>query len=305
MAGRRKHVISFVLLVLGLVAIAGCGSDNKSNEAPAELEDQLGFGRDGIMERQARVENAIRGCMRQQGFDYVPVDPFAQQQALTGKARQSEEDFMKEFGYGITTLYGRGNQGADPNQRIRASLGSADQRAYDRALGGDNPTVTFSEAVDSGDFSELGGCTKQATESVFGGAATLTALVGRLDELDEQIIQDGRMVKAREEWSVCMADKGFRYEEPDAIDEDLTKRFRAIVGGNVRPGATKAEPGATYDKAALTQLQSEEVKIAAADVQCEKEKIVPVEKAVRPQYEKTFREENRSLLTRVRPLGGS
>ena len=44
---------------------------------------------------------------------------------------------------------------------------------------------------------------------MFGGAATLTSLVGKLDELDERIIQDQRMVKATEEWAACMEEKGY------------------------------------------------------------------------------------------------
>lgn len=43
--------------------------------------------------------------MKAQGFDYVPVDPRAQRAALVGTADLSEEDFDKQFGYGITTLY--------------------------------------------------------------------------------------------------------------------------------------------------------------------------------------------------------
>ena len=59
--------------------------------------------------------------MKAQGFDYVPVDPFAQQQALTGKARITDEEFTRQFGYGISTLFGKGNQQSDPNERIRAT----------------------------------------------------------------------------------------------------------------------------------------------------------------------------------------
>ena len=136
-----------VLAAVAAVLVVGCG-DEKKNEAPTELEEQLGFSRLGIMERQSQVENKIRDCMKAQGFDYVPIDPFAQQQALTGKARQSEEDFIKDFGYGISTLFGRGSQQADPNDKVRASLSTADRAAYDRTRYGDNPGVTFAEAVD-------------------------------------------------------------------------------------------------------------------------------------------------------------
>jgi hypothetical protein len=302
MIERRRRIFLLITMVFATMLVAGCG-DEKKNEAPVELEDTLGFSREGTLELQSRVEGQIRDCMKRQGFDYVPVDPFAQQQALTGKARLSDEDFIKEFGYGISTLFGRGTPQADPNERIRASLADADRAAYDRALGGDNPGVTFTEAVDSGDFTELGGCTKEASDQVFGGAATLTSLVGKLDELDERIIQDQRMVKAVEEWATCMRDQGYQFEEPDEIDEDLTRRFHAIAGSGTRPGATApADPAIKVDQAALTALQREEVKVANTDFDCEQKEITPVEREVRPQYEKTFRQQNQKLLERVKPV---
>ncbi|HZO60190.1 MAG TPA: hypothetical protein VFB51_10900 [Solirubrobacterales bacterium] len=289
------------LMTVAAIGIAACGGDDKSAEPPQELEDTIGFGGDSAKEVQARVENRIGECMRAQGFQYQPVDPFAAQQAVTGKARITDEEFTRQFGYGISTLFGKGNQQSDPNERIRSSLSSADRAAYDRALGGDNPGVTFAEAVDSGDFSELGGCTKEASDAEFGGAAVLNQLVERLDGLDERIIQDQRMVQANEKWSACMQEKGYRYEEPDAIDEDMTERFQAIAGSGIRPGTSTIPPGTSFDRAALTSLQQEEVRIANADLDCEKQEIEPVEREVRPQYEDQFRKENQQLLARVKP----
>ena len=297
-----RHLLVLALMLVAAGLVAGCGGDAKSNEAPQELEDTLGFGSgDGAKEVQSRVENRIRDCMKAQGFDYVPVDPFAQQQALTGKTRITDEEFTRQFGFGISTLFGKGTQQSDPNDRIRATLSTADRAAYDRALGGDNPGITFAEAVDSGDFTELGGCTKDASEAAFGGAAVLTSLVEKLDGLDERIVQDQRMVKATEKWAACMVDKGYRYQEPDEIDSDLEGRFKSIVGAGVAPGTSTPPPGVSYDRAALTDLQREEVRIANADLDCEKQHIQPVERAVRPQYEQQFRKENQRLLARVQP----
>jgi hypothetical protein len=293
------------LLLLGLagIALAACGDDEPPPQDVVELEDQLGFSESGVIERQTRVEGVIQACMKAQGFDYVPVDPLAQRAALTGKARMTDEEFLEQFGYGISTLFGRGETEADPNDRIRKTLSPADRAAYDRTLWGENPGLTFSEAIDSDAATELGGCTRQATEEVFGGATVLARIQGKFDELEERITQDQRMVRAVEKWSKCMADKGYQYDEPEEIDTDLIRRFKAILGAAVQPGAT-APPtrGTTYDRAALAALQREEVKIANADLACEKEHITPVELEVRPQYEETFRKQNRQLLQQVRPV---
>jgi hypothetical protein len=293
------------LLLVGLatVALVACGDDEPQDQGVVELEDQLGFSESGVIERQTRVEGVIQACMKAQGFDYIPVDPLAQRAALTGKARMTDEEFLEQFGYGISTLFGRGQAESDPNDRIRRSLGPADRAAYDRILWGENPGLTFSEAIDSDAATELGGCTKQATEEVFGGATVLARVQGKFDELEERITQDQRMVRAVEKWSACMADEGYRYEEPEEIDTDMIKRLKSIVGAGVQPGAT-APPtrGTTYDRAALAALQREEVKIANADLSCEKRHITPVELEVRPQYEESFRKQNRQLLQQVRPV---
>jgi hypothetical protein len=300
-----RHLVALALMLCAAFVAAGCGGDDKSTEPPQELEDTLGFGGDAAKEVQARVENRISDCMQAQGFEYTPVDPFAQQQALTGKARITDEEFTRQFGYGISTLFGKGNEQSDPNERTRASLSEADRAAYDRALYGENVGVTFSEAVDSGDFTELGGCTKDASEAAFGGAAVLTSLVERLDELDERIIQDQRMVRANEKWTDCMLEKGYRYEEPDEIDSDIEERFQSIVGSGVAPGTSTPPQGVSFDRAALTDLQQEEVRIANADLDCEKQEIEPVERDVRPQYEEQFRSQNQRLLARVQSPGQS
>jgi hypothetical protein len=303
-----------IVVVLGAaLGVAACGGDDSASSKQASskkqfngpVEDQLGFDTAGITARQSRVEADIRECMKAQGFDYVPIDPFAQRAAVTGASRLSDEDFLNQFGYGISTLWGRGGAQVDPNQRLRASMTAADRRAYERALWGDNPGATFQAAVDSGDFTKLGGCTRKATETVFGGAQVLTQLQGKLDQLDERILEDQRMVRAVERWTACMADAGYRYDDPDAIDSDLTKRMEKIVGplpGPLATGPAAGQKPPPYDRTALAALQREEVAIARADYTCERKDITPVESVVRPQYEAEFRQRNQTLISQVKPV---
>jgi hypothetical protein len=294
-----------LLSLLGLaLTICACGGGSQGAAPQGDIEDQLGFDQDGILARQSKVEAAIRDCMKQQGFDYVPVDPIAQRSALFGSARLSDLDFAKQFGYGISTLWGKVSATADPNQRMRATLGGPDRRAYDVALGGEDPGATFSSAVDTGDFSQLGGCTRQATDKVFGGAQVLTQLQGKLDQLEERIFADQRMVKAVEKWSQCMAGAGYRYEQPEDIDSDMYKRTEAITGPVPGQFATGPEPGVKpppYDHIALNELQHEEVGIAVADYTCEHKNITSVETVVREHYQEQFRQQNQNLIARIKP----
>lgn len=282
----------------------GAGGDRRAVAPVTELEDQLGFSSRGIMEQQSRVEVAIAACMKRNGFDYVPIDPFAQQTTVARATRLSDEDFVRQFGYGISTLWGRGSPAdVDPNERIRAALSAADRRAYDRTLWGDRPRTTFADAVDSGDLTRLGGCTRQAAEETFGDGQVIARIVARFDALDERISADRRMVRADERWATCMAAAGYRVESGDELEERFTRRMERIVGplpGPLATGPPAGEKARPYDRAALTALQRDEIAAARAELACDQKHIMPVEAVVRPEYEARFRRENLGLIRAVR-----
>jgi hypothetical protein len=309
----RRVLRPLVPAAIACVALlAGCGGSNDKASSSATpqgastggtIEDQLGFTRKGVAAASAKVENSIAACMKAQGFDYVPVDPVAQQAALTGKANMSDEEYEQLFGYGISTLYGRGTAQTDPNEKIRAQLGDADRAAYDRALSGGKPDQTFVLAVDTGEFTELGGCTKKATDEAFGGTKLLQTLQHKLDELDDSIAADQRMVHAQDAWRACVRNAtGADYEDAESIEEEIKQRFESIVGSVVPPGQV-APPGTQVDVTALHKLQQDEMDLFNKDRSCEKKLIDPVETKVRQEKEAKFKIDNADLLRKVRPLG--
>jgi hypothetical protein len=279
--------------VAAAILLAGCGHASSAADS-RPIEDQLGFDQAGIQARQAKAETLIRDCMKAQGFDYVPVNPAEQQATLTGVHGMSEADFNKQFGFGITTLYDK-KAGAGPgaNEKIRAALDPAGRAAYDKALRGEHPDADFQTALDNGDYSRLGGCTKTATEQVFGGLENLAALNTKLEQLAEKILADKRMVAAVADWSKCMADAGYAdLHYQDEVDALLKQRLAKIVG----PADARR---ADYDHAALAGLQRDEVAMVNADIRCEEKHVFPVDDKVRPDYEKAFRDANADLLAKV------
>jgi hypothetical protein len=306
--GRISGALSLIVIAAAMLGITACGgqSNAKSSQKPkGDVEQQIGFDDQAMRVRQARIQNAIRDCMKAQGFTYVPVDPAAQIAAVTGSSRLSDTDFTRQFGYGISTFWGRGGGQADPNQQYRRSLSAADRAAYSHTLYGENDGATVDEALDTGDFSKLGGCTRKATETVFGGTQVLTQLQSKLDDLDERINADPRMVRALEKWTSCMAAAGYRFEEPDDIDSALMKRMERIVGPLPGKFATGPAGGGTippYNHGALAALNRDEVATARQDLSCEQKDVTPVEAVVRPEYEARFRSENRTLFRQIKPV---
>ena len=288
------------MLAAGLLAACGGGGGGGEGNLPT-LDEQVGLQGDAIQERQARAENLIRDCMKDQGFDYVPVDPAAQQAALVGTRGLSEDEFHAQYGYGIATLYEQRRQqaAAGPNQAIRSSLSTPEKAAYDRALYGDDPTATFAVALDTGDFGRLGGCLKQATEKVFGGPDLIQSLTAKLDDLDARILADARMVDAVGSWSACMRRVGYDFGAQDEVDTMLRNKLEQIVGPLDAANTATPGTGVDYDREALKALQRDEVAMVKADIACEKKNITAVEEKVRPEYERKFREQNAALLKQV------
>jgi hypothetical protein len=308
----RTRGLAALAALLAIALPAGCGGDSGDDkggattrpqaQADAGIEEELGFTRKGIAAAQAKVENSIAACMKAEGFEYVPSDPVAAQAALTGKPNMSDEEFERTYGHGIATLYGKGSAQSDPNAKIRAQLGEADRRAYDRTLNGAKPEQTFAFAIDNGDFSELGGCTRKAAEEAFGGTRLLTTLQRGLDELDESIVNDQRVVKANAEWRKCMrAASGEDFEDSEAVEDAVRTRLEQIVGEVLAPG--QVAPEGSYDPAALAELQRLEVAWTRDDLACEEKHISDIEDVVRAEKEARFRDENAELLRQVRPLG--
>lgn len=306
-----RSLAAIIAVAAALFLVACGGSDEKKTDpakASGSVEDQLGFTQQRVEAAQVDAEARIATCMKAQGFEYVPVDPVAARASLAGGAGQDLEG--EQFGYGIATLYGKGNEQTDPNAKIRRNLSPADLRAYDQALSGGRPDQTFFVAVDTGDFSQLGGCTKQAAELALGGDELLNTVQRLLDDLEESKAQDQRRVRAQEAFQRCMRERtGESYQDSEAVEADVLTRLDAIVGGGLpegelAPGALASEqPSAGYDQAALARLRELERKLARADRACEEQHIEGVEEVVGKEKERAFREKYAEALRTVKPLG--
>ncbi|HEY4688623.1 MAG TPA: hypothetical protein VIK33_04875 [Anaerolineae bacterium] len=228
------------------------------------------------------VESLIAKCMSDAGFEYIAVDyNTVRKGMLADKSLPgvSDQDFVAQYGYGISTLYtGLAPQIADANTpakiglgeqniRIFNSLSPADQVAYSRTLFGEHTDATFAVSLEAEDFSRTGGCTRAAIEQVF---TTDQLSVTYFNPKDALIDQDPRMITALAQFADCVREAGFSYNHPNEVEADIKSRLDAITGGAPLDALS---PDA---QAALTELQGEERAIAVAATECESEIIEPV-----------------------------
>lgn len=283
-----RHAPPLVALVIAVALMTACGggSDGDANggqgtDPPdATGSGQVGTEEFGMNDEQLvtaieQVEAGIASCMADAGFEYVPIDPVAFREAmdtLTQPAGLSDEDFVAQYGYGISTMPPTQEFGAGPeNAAILNDLSAADQVAYTRTLLGDDTATTFVIALENEDMESIGGCTQEAVESVLTPEQLSPTFKNPFDVL---VAQDPRMIAAQEDWAACMSEAGYDFATPDDAEEEIFDRLDTITGGEDPATLTGS------DAEALAELQADERAVAAQDSGCQEEFLTEVEEQV-------------------------
>lgn len=270
--------------------MVACGGNVGSGRAAAADAmpgtEEFGLSKQGLVEKIEAVEAYIAQCMSEAGFEYVAVDYNTVRRGMTSDKSlpgMGERQFVAQYGFGISTLY----TGAPPqlaelmipaqiglgeqNVQLFAYLAPADQVAYNHTLLGEHSDATFAVALETEDFSRTGGCTREAIEAHFTPEQLTTAY---LSPKDARIEEDPRMIEALAEFAVCMQEAGFDYTSEREVEPDLRARTDAITQG------APIEALSADARSALSALQTQEIAIAAAVVQCEETILDPVESQV-------------------------
>jgi len=283
----RETICAGLVVVLLAPAMAAA-----QVQAPPGLgTEEFGMSPKELVQAIEKTEELIARCMREEGFQYVAADHntvgagMAADKNLPGL---SEEEFVKRYGFGISTLYTglppQLSTGYSParvglgerNVQIFRSLSPADQVAYNRALLGDDVSATFAVALEIEDLSRTGGCTRKAISQVFKPEQLKASHYNPQDAL---INKDPRMKAALGFWQREMKKAGFDYNHPDDIEPDLRSKLAAITDDG-KLLATKMSPD---QKAALRKLQDFERAVSAKSFKMQEEVLAPVEERIQKE----------------------
>jgi len=276
------------LIIGGVLVLAACGggSDEKdAGQTPQPTSDgdgtqQIGREEFGMTEEQLvnaieAGESRIAECMADAGFEYVPIDSETFRDAMDARGTVSglsDEEFVAQYGYGITTLPPTSDfRFGEENQRIFDDLSSEDQVAYGRTLVGENTQATYVNMLEAEDFLPAGGCTETAIKEVYTEEQLSPSFFNPFDALVEQ---DPRMIAAQQAWSECMAEDGYDYEMQGDPEDEFVERLDDLAKGADPTTLTGS------DADALAELQGEERAIAKVDFDCAAEHIDAVEQQV-------------------------
>ena len=275
----RPLSISAVAVFVLSSSLGACGASSGSSASPdlpsgKKPPEEFGLSLGDLASRVESMERLIATCMSQDGFQYIALDFASIKKAMDSDQTAvgvPADDFVKQFGLGITTQFDKPLVvfGAGPgNSAYLNGLPAAEQVAFRRALWGEAPDWNHARALEQEDFSETGGCTRAAAEQTYSATELSGTYINPGDKLIEQ---DPRMIAALKQWGECMRAKGYEYDVPDQVNDDLLERLAAVLQGQ----DPKALSGPALD--ALHELQGEELAIAAVYVSCDEDKIQPVQ----------------------------
>src|ERR1700738_2602373 len=254
--------------------------------------EEFGLSQRELVQAIEKTEQLIAHCMSEQGFQYVAADHNTVRAGMSADKilpGLSEEEFVKRYGFGITTFYTglppQLSTGYSParvglgerNVQIFRALSPADQVAYNRALlGEEDLNSTFAVALENEDLSRTGGCTRKAVSEVFKPDQLKASHYNPQDAL---INKDPRMKAALGFWQREMKKAGYDYGHPDEIEPDLRNRLNALTEGG-KLLVAKMWQGQT---AALRKPQDFERLVAAKSFKMSEDMLKPVEEKIQEE----------------------
>jgi hypothetical protein len=347
---KRMTSAFFLLFAICLLAPACgseelSGAEGSAAEAET-LDEFFGWGEQSPDEeaaeeekwrqRDREMQEKIAECMAEQGFEYKPII-WEEEIGFAGPGDEeelTEEEWKLKYGYGIFAMMLEemsrweeegppGEEFVDPNMEYMETLSESEREAYEKALWGDWEGHEYEPQFDEEgneiwvepDWSEIGGCQNIVEQEYYGAQQEAweeldEELQPAWEEFEQWVNTDARVVELNQAWSTCMAEKGYDYEDEEAIHEYLFSLEEDLWTQNEPPPdwePTEEELenmgpfGPGIDEADVQALADEELAIAAADVECAGSMYEEINE-VHKEYESEFIEKYRDLLERQRDL---
>ncbi|MDE0066978.1 MAG: hypothetical protein OXN44_08910 [Acidimicrobiaceae bacterium] len=287
-------------VLVGCVLFVGACGNDQSAQPTYEFDELYGATAGEQATRQLRLsESATRlaiECMNREGFTFDETDRGVASRQLVDRmqATTDNDEFVREFGYGITdtVVVSLLDLPEDPFSKARAQLDGAGQAAFDTAFAGPDGQ---------------GGCIAEAQKSALGGLLQLDA---RRIDLEEAIEDDSDFLSIEDEFVRCMRAAGyeatyFTWGRDQVLNRvvELQSQARVVLEDGSRVAFSEIAPGVVPESLELpeglrVEVRAFELQVAEADYRCRKT-VIDAYDEVRERHERDFLVENAELVERV------
>lgn len=273
-----------------------------------------------INEYRVKVEEEIIVCMAAQGFEFksTPLnrDPISELQA-----DMTVREWTEQYGYGISTSFDTFFQSSagDPNAEIVFSLGEQERELWLETLTGQ---AGFGGIGGPGDTPlEEQGCIGSAIQATGGGDAIegMEEFGAAYQEGEEALLDRAEMVDAVDAWTRCLSEGGYPgMSHRDAPSESINAQFielmtpmqaalaeidpeqgRALFTGD----SVELADVPDLDVDALRTLQSDEIALAVADLDCYDAHVKDTYEPLRDDFERGLMVEYQTQLDALKNIG--
>lgn len=308
--------------LVGLLALAGCsddkkseGGDGKPEEGPLSKIINSAWGeqdQEFYEKQQVDVENLVAECMAAEGFEYVPQDYSSMVSVGADDfADQNTEEWVAKNGYGMTMGMEPEeevdpdaeptDEWKDPNGDYVATLSEGEATAYYEALYGVQNTEMTEEDMEEYVYNwEDGGCQGSAQHEISGAMEDIYSdpqfedINEAMSELYTAAQADPRVTEAAAEWASCMADAGYTdFATPEDAFSSINEAQNEMYNWEGDTGEEYTEPSAEQ----IAELRKLEIATAVADFACKQK--VDWDKTVQKvqfELEETFVKDNKAAL---------
>jgi len=304
---------------------AGSAVENGATSMAASSPIGAFFDEDGgfeaaIAEYTIKVEEEIVKCMAAQGFEFAVTGNgggFNEVQEL--QSEMTEREWTTEYGYGISTSFDSliASQGDDPNAEIVFSMTATEREIWLETLTGGS----FGGIQDENTPLEDQGCVGQALIDTGGQDAIegMESLGMVYEEKEAAIFDEREMVNAVDGWTRCMSEAGYTgYGKIDEPEDDISTRFAELTapmssafeemtpeeGQSLLSGESNDIgdlPGLDVD--ALRAIQTEEIKLALADLDCYEAEVKAIFEPLRDALQNGLIDEFSDELNAIKNIG--
>lgn len=296
----RSSIFLAPVAAIVMITLAGCSatpSTGDADDAALTAEDSplseyleasysAGLSPEDEDKKDAAVwdagEELIAECMKDQGFEYTPAAYISENTVTVdeGDWRPDDEDWVAEWGYGITDIPARhmsadeaapDGAGTNPNLDYLGTLSPVELEAYLEALEG--PPADAEELVDGENVYnwEESGCRGLAYHEVVGEQADSSEFDGLWDQIhafEKDLVDAPEFADLDAAWSSCMSDageSGFTRQEDarQSITDAMPEPEEAPEGG-----AAAAEYENPMDDPVVAELHERETELALVDLEC-------------------------------------